>query len=55
MLTNNLFNNPLHIFEEDSGQDELPAHSEISLSFCLELEHLLNSYLLASPGACGSY
>lgn len=55
MLTNNLFNNPFHIFKEDLGQDELPAHSGISLSFFLELEHLLNSYLLASPGACESY
>ena len=50
MLTNNLFNNPFHIFKEDLGQDELPAHSGISLSFFLEL--LLVSVF--SPSESGS-
>lgn len=55
MLTGSLFNNLFYIFKKDLGQDELPTHSEISLSFFLEPGHLLNSRLLVSPGACRSY
>lgn len=55
MLTNNLFNGPFYIFQEDLGQDELPKFLEISLPLFLELGYLLTSCLLASPRAQGSY
>lgn len=55
MLTNSLFNNLSYSFKEDLDQGELLAPSEISLSFFLEPGLLLNSCLLASPAAPGSY
>ena len=53
MLTNNLFNSPFYIFEEELGQDELPEFLEISLPLFLQLGRFLHSHLLASPGAGG--
>lgn len=54
MLTNSIFNNLFYNFKENLGQGELPAPSEISLSF-LELGLWLKSCLLAFMGAQGSY